>query len=177
MIRIISDFDGIDDFIDQVAGESKHDIDERDLIMSEANSTIGSLWFGGESFGKLWVEVDGVKMRVRALGATVILTELLRALESLAAGAKSFKTDSPGGGYGVSLRFDQHNQLLRMTRTSSGAIEGPEFLDSTFSDFVRAVDAYKAWYHTEYLARASWLLRVEHVQQLRRDAGYPPEHL
>lgn len=178
MFRITYALSGIEHFIDRFAGDVKHDLDERDRILAEKHPNLGRIYYGGEAFGGLLLEADGTEMRCHALGPTVALLELARACEHLKTGTETYATNSPGGGYGVSLLFEQAGEQLIVKRKSEKShLLGPPMLETTVEEFNQAMDAFAVWYHTEYLAEASWLLRVEDIQQLRRDAGYPSDHL
>lgn len=177
MLQITYSLDGMQRFIDQTAGDAKHDLDKRDRAMAEAYSSLSDLWWGGESFGELWIEMDGAKLQIPALGATAVLIELDRAMEAFNSGAQFFATYNPGGGYGVSLGIDRSGDSVVVGRARGGAVAESESLLTSWVDLVRAVKDYRIWFHTEYLKEASWLLRIEDIQQLRSGAGYPPDHL
>lgn len=177
MFQIRYEIDDIDEFIRRGVGDQQVKIDERDRILAAATPTLDDVWFAGEPYGTLWIDSGQEAMEVYAYGATVALYELKRAIEELAEGSDAFEGAYLSGGYGVALRIARDGDRVRATRIPHGEESGPDFVAGGWLDFVRAVDDYAAWYHTEYLAEASWLLRVEDIQQLRRDAGYPPDHL
>ena len=179
MFRIRYEDLEIEKFVRSVVGDEPMQIDGRDRLIAAKYSTIAHVWYAGEPYGTLWIDAGEESMEVPAYGATVILVELARGREALCNGSGSFDADSPGGGYGVSLRLERDGECLRALRTPRGSRDcvGPEAVETTWDDFTQAVDEFDEWYHTKYLSEASWLLRLEFVQQLRADAGYPRSRL
>lgn len=176
MFEIRYNIDDIDEFIHRKVGATPVDLEERDRTLAEMYPTYGEMFYAGESFGRLWLGAKDSEMEVAALGATIVLHELMKGAKALTGGSGSFQADDPGGGYGVSLRLDRKEDQLQVTRTMDDVLAGPSSATTTWPAFARAVDDYIRWYHTEYLVKASWLLRVEFVQELRREAGYPSDH-
>lgn len=178
MLQIRYVIDDIDEFVRREVGEKEVDIDERDRLIAAKYSTIDDVWFAGEPYGTLWMMDDPNGMEIYAFGATVVLYELKRAIAELSAGSGTFQGAFVGGGYGVGLLLDRVDNDVRATRLPSGDVQsGADFIQTGWADFSKAVADYDTRYHTEYLAEATWLLRLEFVRQLRRDAGYPSDHL
>lgn len=175
MFTITVTLEGFDEFVELLAPDAGDDTVERDRILAEENPSMAHLWYGGETFGKLWLNNGSEEMRVTMLGPTVVLDQMLRARDAAARG-ESFEF-SHHGGYGVEMRVDVEGARLRASRTPIWKGDPPKHLETSVREFVAAVGEYEAWYHTEYLAQASWLLQVEDVQQNRIDAGYPPDRL
>lgn len=176
MFSITVTLEGLEAFVERIVGPNSLGIEERDRILAETNPSMGHLWYGGETYGKLWLKVDETVLEIGMLGPTVVLDQMLRARDAVASGEDSFEMNHHGG-YGVEMRVDVDDRQLRVSRTPSGKQDPSNHLDTTVREFVSAVSQYEAWYHTEYLAQASWLLQVEDVQQYRVDAGYPPDRL
>ena len=172
MFQIRYEILDLDDFVRRVVGERSVDIQERDRLIAERYPTIGEVWFAGEPYGSLWFGDADDAMQIHAFGASVTLLELKRGMVELSKGAASFETDDPGGGYGVALRLERDADTLRATRTRSSDLRpGPDVVETTWGEFVRAVGEFEDWYHDSYLLEASWLLRLEFVRQLRAERG------